>query len=135
MPKKIVDEEYDEEEDGEDNEEEEDEDREEAPAPARKKGQGRPAKRQLPPLPKKAQQRPQQQPQQAAEPQKRYVAFAGNEMGITDAESNEALTGVSGIVNLEQRQLIISLVHVLLQGQADIIERLERIENAIGVMQ
>ena len=112
MPPKKLDEEFDEEDEEDEEEDEEDEeDREEMPAPKKnKKGQGRPKKALVrKPVPV--------QPAQSG-PQARYTAFAQQ--------------AVEGIQDRETKEVIATDTWTAL---ANIIERLERIENAIGVMQ
>ncbi len=112
MPKKIEPEiESEEEEEFEEDEEEEDEEDELEVEPPKKKKLGRiPAKM---PVKKKIREEPE-------EPKKRYTAFSNPQRaGIADAETGEVLAeGEYGVY----------------QALADIIERLERIENSVGSM-
>lgn len=105
MPKKIEPE--------EEEFEEEEEEEEEIEEPVQQKGRGRPVKK-YPPLPK----RPAAHPQQPQAPQVRYTAFAQQ--------------AAEGIMDSETQEVIATDMWTAL---ANIIERLERMENAIGVMQ
>ncbi len=119
MPKKIPpsDEQFEEEgeeeefEDGEEGDEDPEGEEEQPVARSR----GRPKKK-LPPMPS-----PKRMPQRSQEPvevQRRYVAFAQQ--------------AAEGIMDNETQEVIASDMWTAL---ANIIERLERIENSIGVMQ
>lgn len=109
MPKIIEPEKY--EEDEEDEDEDEDDLEEPVQAPVRRPERGKP-KKQLPPLPKQAVK------QKTAVPTVRYTAFAQQ--------------AAEGIMDGETREVIATDIWAAL---ANIIERLERIENNIGVMQ
>ena len=73
----------------------------------------------LPPMKKKPKKlRPKINKPQPKEPKQRYVAFnIPPRMGIMDAETNEVVAEGE---------------FAMLQAQANMIERLERIENSIG---
>jgi len=112
MPKKII---YDEPEEDEEEEEVDDEDDEEYLEDIPKKT----AKPRFN-LPKpKAKEKPNPKPKEELEtPKRRYVAFSTPQrVGIMDAETNEVIAEGE---------------FALLQSNADILERLERIENLIG---
>lgn len=111
MPKRIV---YDDEDETGDEEEEIEEGEDEEFEEDIPKKKGRPKRFQKKPQPQKE---PEPEPK---EPPKRFIAFSTPQrIGIADAETNEVIAEGEFAV---------------LQAMANMLERLERIENSLGSM-